>query len=71
MAGEQYVGPRFPNVIVQMSDEDGNAFAIIGRCRRAARGKLSEAELAEFQKEATAGDYSHLLQTVMRWFEVR
>ena len=24
----------------------------------------------EFQKEATAGDYNHLLATIMDWFDV-
>jgi hypothetical protein len=63
--------PKYPNVKVQLSGEDGNAFAIIGRCRRAARREgVSDDELDAFSAEATSGDYDHVLQTCMRWFDV-
>jgi hypothetical protein len=63
--------PRFPDVEVELSGTDGNAFAIIGTVLRALRrsGALS-ADLAEFQSEATSGDYDHVLQTAMRWVVV-
>ena len=48
--------------------EDGNAFAIIGRCRVAAKG--TDLDWSAFKKEAMSGDYDHLLQTVMKYFEV-
>ena len=58
------------NVKVKMVGEDGNAFACLGRCHQALRraGKLEMWD--EFQKEATAGDYNHLLATIMDWFDV-
>ena len=65
-------GPRFPGVVVQLTGEDGNAFAIIGRVRRA----LDKAEyastddVAEFMREATSGDYDHLIATCMAFVEV-
>jgi hypothetical protein len=31
---------------------------------------LPEAEIDAFMQEATSGDYNHLLQTAMRWFEI-
>lgn len=59
---------RFPEIEVQMSGEDGNAFAIMGRVRRKLRrAGATEDEQGEFMDEAMAGDYDHLLQTVMRW----
>ena len=59
---------RFPAAVVPLSGEDGNAFAILGRARKAlARAGATEAELREFTDEATASDYDHLLQVVMRW----
>lgn len=62
---------RHPNINVKLVGEDGNAFAIMGRVIAALRrAGTSEAEIAEFQREATAGDYDHLLQTVMTWVEV-
>lgn len=48
---------------------DGNAFAILGKCRRAMRkAGWTEAEQAAFSEEARAGNYDHLLQVVMRSF---
>lgn len=45
---------------------------MLGRCRAAARDAgLSDEEIAAFMDEAMAGDYDHLLQTAMRWFEIR
>ncbi|MDR5654215.1 hypothetical protein [Ruixingdingia sedimenti] len=64
--------PKHPDVIVIISGHDGNAFVVLGRCCQAAReAGHSEEEIAKFMTEATAGDYDHLLQTAMRWFEVR
>lgn len=63
--------PRFPNVEVQLSGEDGNAFFMIGRTIAALRkGGATTAEVNEFQKEAMSGDYDNVLQTIMRWVEV-
>ena len=55
---------------VKMVGEDGNAFACLGRCRQAMRraGKLEMWN--EFNKEATSGDYNHLLATLSDWFDV-
>lgn len=64
--------PKHPDVVVTLTGHDGNAFAVLGRCREAARDAgLSEDEIASFMDEAMAGDYDHLLQTAMRWFEIR
>ena len=55
---------------VKLVGEDGNAFAILGRCARAARAAgWSNERLREFQQEATSGDYNHLLRAVMEHFE--
>ena len=64
--------PKYPDITVTLTGHDGNAFAVLGRCREAARDAgLSEDEIAAFMAEAMAGDYDHLLQTAMRWFETR
>jgi hypothetical protein len=63
--------PRFPEVEVQLSEEDGNAFAILGRVRRALKAAgATQDDLDAFTAEATAGDYDNLLATCMRWVEV-
>ena len=59
---------KHPEVQVDLIGEDGNAFAILGRVSRAMRrAGVSKAERDAFMKEATSGDYNHLLATVMRW----
>ena len=63
--------PKYPNVVVELVGEDGNAFAILGRVRRALReAGVGKAEVDAFTAEATSGNYDHLLQTVMRWVAV-
>lgn len=63
--------PKYPNIHVQLSGNDGNAFFILGNVLRAMkRGKVSLEEQEQFRQEATSGDYDNLLQTCMKWVEV-
>lgn len=56
---------------VKLIGQDGNVFAIIARCREAAREhNMPKETLAEFMAEVTSGDYNHALQTVMKYFNV-
>lgn len=62
---------RYPDIEVDLTERDGNAFAILGAVSKALRrAGVSEEERKEFKKEATSGDYDHLLLTAMRWVEV-
>ena len=61
---------KYPEVEVQLSGEDGNAFFIMGRASRAARrAGLTQDQIDEFLKEAKSGDYDHVLQTCMQYFD--
>ncbi len=63
--------PKFPHVTVKLSDEDGNAFFILARVKRALdRAGVTAAECQHFIEDATSGDYNHLLRVVMEWVEV-
>lgn len=63
--------PKYPNIKVKLLGEDGNAFFILGRCLQAMRkAKTSAKERDEFRKEATSGNYDHLLATCFKWFDV-
>ena len=58
------------DIPLKMVGEDGNAFSILGRAKRAMR-MAGQAELFdEYHAEATSGDYNHLLITTMNWFDV-
>lgn len=58
-------------VEVELSGVDGNAFFILGQCQKAARrAGIDQDRINEFTEKATSGDYDHLLQTAMTYFEV-
>jgi hypothetical protein len=56
---------------LQITGENGNAFSIIARAHRALRLAKLDHLIEEFSAQAKDGDYDHLLQTCMRWFDVR
>ena len=63
------IGPK-TNIRVKLVGKDGNAYAILARVRSALR-RGGRADLVEpFTKEATSGDYYHLLATAMDYVEV-
>lgn len=63
--------PRYQNIEVQLTETDGNVFAVLGAVRKALRrADVPKDEIDEFFAEATSGDYDHALQTCMRWVEV-
>jgi hypothetical protein len=51
--------------------EDGNAFSILGKVRKALRkGNVPSQEIESIMDEAMSGDYDELLQTVMKYVTV-
>ena len=60
--------PKFPEVEVQLTGEDGNAFSILGRTQRAMKeANIPSKEISAYMAEAMSGDYDHLLQTTMQY----
>ena len=55
---------RFPDVEVELIGQNGNAFLIIGKVRRALKSAGEDEAADAFVDEATSGDYDHLLRTV-------
>lgn len=49
--------------------EDGNAFAIMARVSQALRGAGQGNLVSKYLKEATQGDYDHLLRTSMEYVD--
>lgn len=63
---------KYPEITIPLVGEDGNAFAILAKVRKAMKkAGIPVAEQEEFFAEAMGGDYDNLLQTVMKWFEVK
>lgn len=63
--------PKYPNIKVQLSGEDGNVFFILGRMQSALRkGNVPAEEIKAFMTKAMSGDYDNALRTCMEWVEV-
>lgn len=63
--------PKYPDINVQLTGEDGNGFAIVSRVMTAMRrAGVPKDKIDEFRREATSGNYDHLLATCMKWVEV-
>ena len=57
---------------VKLVGGDGNAFAIIGKTRRALRkAGASPDVIAKYAKEAMGGDYGNVLVTTMKYVNVK
>lgn len=62
---------KYPEIEVQLTGEDGNAFAVLGKVRKALRrADVPQEEIEQFTKEATSGDYDHLLGVCIEWVNV-
>jgi hypothetical protein len=63
---------KYPDVSVQLTGKDGNAYSIIGEVNRALRRGGHVDALETFMAEATgAKSYGEFLQVVMRTVNVR
>ncbi len=54
--------------VLELLGQDGNAFAILGRASLIARKNNMDWDM--ISDEAMSGDYDHLLQMMMKYFEV-
>ena len=62
--------PKF-DVAVDLSEQDGNAYFIIGRVvKTLRRAGATPEQIDKFTTDALSGDYDHVLQTCMKWVEV-
>ena len=56
---------------VKLIGQDGNAFAIMGRVKKALRRAGADKEyIDKYLSEATSGDYDHLLVVSMEYVDV-
>ena len=62
---------KYPEIEVQLTGQDGNAFAIMGAVSTALRkGGVSKEEINEYTSQSMSGDYDNLLRTAMSWVSV-
>ncbi len=56
---------------VKLIGRDGNAFAIMGRVKKALRRSGADQEyIDQYLSDATSGDYNHLLVVSMEYVDV-
>jgi hypothetical protein len=62
---------KYPEIEVQLTGQDGNAFAIMGAVSTALRkGGVPKDEINEYTTQSMSGDYDNLLRTAMEWVSV-
>jgi hypothetical protein len=62
---------KYPEIEVQLTEQDGNAFAIMGAVSRELRkAGVSKNEINEYTTQSMSGDYDNLLRTAMEWVSV-
>ena len=62
---------KYPDIEVQLTGEDGNAFSIMAKVQRALRQNgVSSDEITQYLDESRSGDYDNLLWTATRWVTV-
>lgn len=62
---------KFPEVTVNLTGRDGNAFTIIGAVVKAMReAKVSKHDIDLYTEEAMSGDYNQLLFTTQETVNV-
>jgi hypothetical protein len=62
--------PKY-DVEVQLSGNDGNAFAVMGAVKSALKkAGASKDELDQYLADSMSGDYDNLLRVAMEWVEV-
>jgi hypothetical protein len=59
------------DVDVQLSGNDGNAFAVMAAVRNALKNAGASAEeLSQYSQESMSGDYDNLLRVASQWVNV-
>jgi hypothetical protein len=64
------IAPKFPEIVVPLVGEDGNAFAIMGRVAAALRKAGHADAVRAYTYEAMSGDYDNLLRVTMQTVSV-
>jgi hypothetical protein len=63
--------PKY-DVSVQLSGNDGNAFAVMGTVKSALKkAGASKEELDQYLSDSMSGDYDNLLRVAMDWVVVK
>jgi hypothetical protein len=60
------------NTVVQLTGNDGNAFAIMGSVKSALKkAGATQEQIDEYMKASMSGDYDNLLRVACQWVNVK
>lgn len=63
--------PKYPEIVAELSNIDGNAFSLMGAVDKALRkGGVKKPERDMFRMEAMKSGYEELIQTCAKWVTV-
>lgn len=63
---------KYPEIEVQLTGNDGNAFAIMGAVSAALkRAKVNQLEIDQYINRSTSGDYENLLRVAASFVTVK
>ena len=60
---------KLPVHLGDLTGPEGNAHCILGRCEEALKTFDARDEIRDFLDDATSGNYDHLLDTVLKYFD--
>jgi hypothetical protein len=64
--------PKYPDVLVSLTDIDRNAFAVLGACHyTASKNCIAADEIGNFMRDAIDADYDRALANCRNWFDMR
>lgn len=63
---------KYPEIEVQLSGNDGNAYAIMGAVQKALRrAEVPQHEIEQYLNQSMSGDYDNLLRVATNWVSVK
>lgn len=63
---------KYPEIEVQLTGNDGNAYAIMGAVQKALRrAEVPQHEIEQYLNQSMSGDYNNLLRVAMNWVSVK
>jgi len=63
---------KYPEIEVQLSGNDGNAYSIMGAVSKALkRAEVPQIEIDQYINRSTSGDYDYLLQTAASYVTIK
>jgi hypothetical protein len=66
------MGVKYPEIQVQLTGNDGNAYSIMGAVSKALkRAEVPQIEIDQYINRSMSGDYDNLLQVAASWVQVR